>query len=898
MKLLGKVPALLLGVLLSMSSPAAWAVLCTQLFFPGPGGDGLNGNVAWGDFPLFDASSSPVLTAVNRVGASRINVGNSYWRGGISGNGWRLETQSTGTAWVYVDGNLTISNNSEVNRWGSPSNLIILVRGNLTIQNSNNIYVNAMIYATGTATIGNNPKIRGAISSGGSMSKGNNIIYDASAIPGTDFGTLCDNPDSLGQIDHFRFLHAASGLSCNPLDVVLQACANADCSRRYEGSINATLSPSTWEGGNQVYFNGGQASLRLRGVGQVTLGIAATPSANNSLRCSTADCRVYFADSGFVFDVPDLLAGKPHVNVALQAMRTEPGDPQRCVPGFGPATRTLQFWSEYVDPGTGSMPVHLNGAAISTAPSSLTLNFDNTATAYLAVRYDDAGRMRLQARYVGTGAESGLDMRGSDMFVSRPYGLHISTPADAGCTTATPAACGVLRMAGDSFPLSVRAVAWQADGEPLTEAALRDNPTTPNFRLNGIALNSTALAPTDGTAGAFYRHDASSGTRSLLSSYAHVSATTTLEVSQSEVGIFRIVAAPPLYLGQSIGGGESGLIGRFTPAWLGVTSQASLSHACGTFSYQGQPIPFAGGQPALRVTGYNRQGEVTRNYDRGAFWRLDEPPQRQPYSLIAAGRPNLAARLQSLGDARSLTIPDSGAADGSRSFDWRADAASARLADALSWQLPASPSSEDLPLTLDASGAYVALQVSSDRLVDLDGVCYRGSDGAAASCQDFVHAVGGTQVRLGRLRIESARGPEDQPLDLPYWLESWQTSVGGPGWGKNADDVCSTPAVLGDVLLAEFSGVPPLEEADFPVALRSLQPPSGTPLPSGLIRLPAPDKQGSVLVRLSGQGGVFPEWLKHDWVEGNGLETPSARATFGSQAVQRALIFRREIYRQ
>ena len=80
---------------------------------------------------------------------------------------------------------------------------------------------------------------------------------------------------------------------------------------------------------------------------------------------------------------------------------------------------------------------------------------------------------------------------------------------------------------------------------------------------------------------------------------------------------------------QTVGGGTSALIGRFTPAYLGVTSSASLAPACGAFSYQGQLIGFAGGQPQIAVTGFNRQGGVTRNYDRGAFWRL-APPQRQP----------------------------------------------------------------------------------------------------------------------------------------------------------------------------------------------------------------------------------------------------------------------------
>ncbi|MNZ60359.1 hypothetical protein D3C78_784270 [compost metagenome] len=764
---------------------------------------------------------------------------------------------------------------------------------------------------TGDVTIGNNPTIAGGISAVGTLKKGNNVAYDSSAIGATDFGALCENPAAVRQIDHFRLLHATAGLTCNPLDVTLQACAEADCSRLYEGSVSITLSPNSWEGGNSRAFSGGQTLLKLHGnaPGFLTLGVsAALPAANGALQCRTSatgsatDCRVNFADSGFVFDVPTLLAGKAQTGITLQAVRKDVSS-QLCVPAFDSATRTLQFWSDYVDPGTGSRPVQVNGGVVSAsaaAPTSLNLAFDSTATARLDVSYDDAGLMRLNARYDGTGAESGLVMLGSDQFVSKPYGLHISTPADTSCTASNPAGCSVLRMAGDSFPLNIRAVAWEVDGEALTEAALRDNPSTPNFRLNGIALNASLLAPTaadGGVAGTFYRHDASTGSRSVLSSYDHaLGATTSLDVSQDEVGIFRLSATPVAgsYFGEDVGGGASGLIGRFTPAYLGVTSTASLTPACGAFSYQGQTINFAGGQPGIVVTGYNRQGAVTNNYDRDPFWRL-APPERQAYSFSNAGKPGLVTRLQSLGDPQSLAVADSGAADGSRAFDWRAEGV--RLADALQWQLPSPPTAEDLPFVLSAAGEHVQLKVAAGELTDLDGICYRGSDGSAATCQDFSHAFGGTEVRLGRLRIDAASGPENQALDLPYWLESWQGPTSAPVFGATTGDTCSLGSPLGQVVLSDFTG--DLQASHFPTPPGTLETATGTPLPTGVISLPAPNHKGSALASLSGLNGATPAlpWLLFDW-DGNGTpEAPSALATFGVLSSQRALIFRREVYR-
>lgn len=732
-----------------------------------------------------------------------------------------------------------------------------------------------------------------------------------------DLQVCATRMDPVGQqIDHYEFVHAGNALTCNPLSVEVRACLNADCSLRHTDPVSVTLSPSGWEGGSSRTFSGGTLvdNLRVTTAQTVTLGVSNSSPPLKALSqtlCKvgaaplSTNCSVAFADSGFIFDVPTLLARKEQTGIALQAVRKDNAT-QRCVPAFGPATRTLQFWSDYVDPGTGSMAVQVNDTAVSgnaASPTNLSLTFDSQAKTQLKVRYDDAGLMQLNARFDGTGLESGLVMTGTDQFVSMPYGLHIFIPKqDSACSAATVDDCAALSVegqrvaAGDNFQLSIRAVAWQAD-EDRTAAALSDNPPTPNFELASIGLTGTLVAPTPaegGVAGSFYRHNAD-GSRTVLASYDHVrGASTDLTVSQGEVGIFQLTATPVAgsYHGQTVGGGTSALIGRFTPAYLGVTSSASLAPACGAFSYQGQLIGFAGGQPQIAVTGFNRQGAVTRNYDRGAFWRL-APPQRQPYSLIAAGRPNLAARLQSLGDAESLAIVDSGAADGRRAFDWRADGV--RPADALRWQLPSPPADEDLPLVLTAAGEHVRLRVEASELTDLDGTCY-GSGGA---CQDFEHAFGGTELRLGRLRLDAASGPQNQALDLPYWLESWQSQGGSSVWGETLGDTCSTPAALGQVVLSGFSGG--LQASDFPTPPGSLEaPPVATPTPSGVVRLPAPNKSGSVLATLSGLNGASPAlpWLWFDWNGDGTPEAASARATFGVQAVQRALIFRRELYRQ
>ncbi len=867
MRHLGHSFALLLAVLLATASPAAWAVVCSAVW---PiGGSGLNAYVPPLAIPDFNAST--VLTASN---PRTVPAGDSYWLGGNSSTNWNLIAPTTGTARVYVKGDLYIGNNSLINNGGSPRNLILVVVGNLTIDNSTNTIVKGLVYATGNVVIGNNPTIVGGVSAAGSLSRGNNISYDSGAVAGTDFGPLCENPDSVGQIDHFHFQpDASSALSCNPLGVTLKACADVGCTRLYEGSVNVTLSPSeNWMGGNQMTFYGGLVRLGLRGTGAVTLGIAAvTPKANNSaLTCSTNNCTVDFAAAGMHVQAPDLIAGKPDTLTVTAAAG--------CVATFANLSRPVQFWSTYLDPDAatqvGSSAVLLGGAAIAgsaASPTTLTLNFNASGQATTSLSYADAGQVQIEARYVGSSAtgDSGASMAGGDPFVSRPYGLHLAT--DASCSAASVADCTVLRTAGDSFPLRIRAVAWQADGEARSAAALADNPSTPNFRLSGIALASALVAPAGGDSGSL-----------SLTSYSHaLGSQTTLNPSQREVGIFRITATPPSggYFGYTVDGGESGLVGRFTPAWLGASASAQLDKACGAFSYQQQPIGFVGGQgPLLTVTGYNRQGGVTRNYDRGEFWRL-AAPQRQDYLSITgrAGR-DVAGRLQTSGSAQGTALASDLAGDGARQFRW-AD-------DRLLWTAAAQPQADDLPFGV-AGSAIARLRLAATQLTDADGVCH-----ASGGCSDFAFDFGGSEVRLGRLRFGNAFGSELQGLDVPFWLESWQALGGGlNGFRSESGDSCSAPW-LGSPALQAVAGS--LQPADI------IGPTVSAPLAGqGMVRLPAPGKEGSVGVGLGGLEGASPllPWLLYDWNGDGAREAARGLATFGIYRGSAPLIFRREIYR-
>ncbi|MCH2341299.1 MAG: hypothetical protein MK363_15570 [Pseudomonas sp.] len=691
------------------------------------------------------------------------------------------------------------------------------------------------------------------------------------------------------QIHHFDLRYSSPSLTCNPQEVTVTACLNADCSQVYSDAVTATLTAedAVWKGGNQLSFSGGtaKAMVQVTRPGDATIGVGgSTPPALSfgETTCSTGGCKLVGVESGFIVDVPTLIANRPQSNVWLRAVKADAKDPQKCVAGFGGGTKSIGFNATYDSPSTGGRAVIINGASIRTTPTDsateftpLALKFDAEATAPLTVSYSDAGRMNLNVRYAPTeGDERGLVMLAADQFVSKPYGIHIETdidkrPANKRCNGLTIDECPVFIAAGEPFPVRFRAVGWDgSDSEPRTAQALADNITTPNFELSAasgaVTLEHSLLAPAGGEPGAL-----------SVTTYNHAPGEmTTVEAqSISEVGIFQLTASLNQgvnYLGESIDGGGSNLIGRFIPARLGVVAAASLTPSCGAFSYQGQPIEFAPGlEPQVTVTGYNSAGSVTKNYDRGPFWRLGSPSREAYYSIV--GKTALDDRLITQGTPQ-LRVEGADDGDGLRAYRW--------TGEQLSYEPAAAPSLDDLPFV-----AAVGQTVTAAGLTDLDGACHSA---AGAGCESYSYEFAqspGSEVRLGRLSLGNAHGSELQGLELPVTIETWQP-VGTSTGFRPENDHCSDPASVKEPSLQAFTG--DLAHGDLTATVVVLD--GG----KGILGLSAPGegKQGTAKVTLPS----MPEWLKYNWT-GEGRESAAGLASFGIYSGSKPLIFRREVYR-
>lgn len=698
-----------------------------------------------------------------------------------------------------------------------------------------------------------------------------------------DLQVCASNINPVGQqIDHFELSYAANALTCNPQPVTIRACLNSSCSSLYTNPVSVTLKPANYwtatapatVSGSTITFSGGTAlaQLRVPTASSVTLEVQASlPSTrpNSQTLCSSAGCEIDYAASGLLLQVPNLLAAKP-TPASISAVRASDNALQ-CVPAFADVDRQVQFTATHVDPAGGSESVLVNGSSVGSSASSIDLHFDTNGTAPLLVRYDDAGLLNLSATYSGNAAngDEGLVLNGADQFVSKPYGLCLQTASTLSASTdCSDASCALFPggiRAGDSFPLTIRAVGWESDNEPLTAAQLcSGNITTANFRLADIDLSSTVVAPSNGDHGVV-----------TPASYNHaLGNATTSTHSVSEVGVFTLTATPPTagYLdGETVSGGSSGLVGRFIPAALGAAGSASLSPSCGSaFSYQGQPMAFASGhQPTLTITAFGRAGNVTKNYDRGDFWRLPEPGVGG-YSSVT-GIAALDARLASQG-AASVQVQGGDDGDGQRSYRWSDEQ--------MLYNPAVLPSSADYPFMAKLQQAFAAAA-----LTDQDGACH----GNGAACQgyayDFTDAPG-SQVRLGRLRIDNAHGSELQSLGLPLLLESWQSTAGG-SFQLEGLDTCTSAAVLDTPLLDQYSAG---------LAAGETTPSVSWPLDPKQRRLllsaPGSGNEGSVQVSFP----LAPNWLQYAW-DGSSRSAARGLATFGIYKGAAPLIFRRELYR-
>ncbi|MEZ9369618.1 DUF6701 domain-containing protein [Shewanella sp. 10N.286.51.B2] len=600
-------------------------------------------------------------------------------------------------------------------------------------------------------------------------------------IDNVEICALDSNPIGV-VIDHFEFTHTGAALTCNAEPMTLKACANADCSQTVPDFVTATLSPVSiatgggWIGGNVVSFSNGSTNLELRNnvAGPVTIDVTgSTPGAKpfSTTLCSiagntptAAQCTFNFADSGFIFTVPDKLANKPASGISVSAVKKDDAS-QACVPQFADVTKDVGFWSDYVSPSSvisgAQVAVTGNGAATDIGTSVgartlISLDFDANGEADISVNYPDAGQMQLNAQYDGTGEEDGLVMVGADSFVSFPVGLCVK-PVDANASCAAgDSSCNVYKKAGEEFDFTIQGMAWQSDND----GDFCDNLTTPNYIHSGMTLGSELVSPIPGEQGSL-----------SIDNYNHIAATNnvnSITQSISEVGVFEFtVKSPSTYEGSSfydIPLASSGNIGRFVPDRFAI-SGVSVLPSCTGFSYMDQPFSLA-----MNISAFNIGSEVTKNY-QGNFSKAtallvgedsdDGDDKRNRLSALPISASSWVAGVATVDSSYMANLSRLTAPNQDGPFD-----------------------SFDIGVIVDDNDGDFAFVANPDMNAATSGICGSNCDAKLLSTQRFRH---------GRIVMDNTYGAENDTLKMPIRAEYWN----GSDWATNVEDSCSvvTPAL-------------------------------------------------------------------------------------------------------
>lgn len=667
------------------------------------------------------------------------------------------------------------------------------------------------------------------------------------------------------RVDHFEIIHSGNALTCRPEEITIRACDDADCSVLFPDPVEVTLSPSGWVGGNTFTMNGtATRSLAITSPGTVTLGVPSSDPGTVAFSRTLCDdgsgglaadqCEITFFDSGFDITVPDHIADTD-VTATIAAVRKDDTS-QRCVPGFDNETKDVALWSSYVNPSSGTLSVFMDGGALPFAAGGTTaLSFDGNGVATVGIRYPDVGRVRLNARYEGSGDDAGLVMVGDGEFVARPDHFQLDIPGNPAATSVQDDNAFV--AAGADFEIGVASI--NASGN-----------VTPNFGretpAEDVDLESSLVAPSGGDnpalAGDFgaFGEDCAGATAA--------GGTACGQFRWPEVGIIRVnpTLASGSYLGTGdVTGNAVSHVGRFIPDRFSVTitEPGEVEPFCDlatAFAYTGQTFSWRSGtEPTLRVDALNADGVITRNYTLGNFQRLSPgsltrtPAAADETALDANGNPFPVTTT--LGGT-ALTIVDRG-------------------------QLQFRFASSD-QIVYDKTAQTRVAPFTPDYRIELTQLQDADSVSAPLLPTDLVPNLD-FELRYGRLQLENVYGPETTDLSMPFQVDYYTAA----GFVQNTADSC----------WAYNTGGVTLDQSDLSGGSTSVVAASDTLVAGAaavgsevILDAPGEGNQGDVRVTFP-----VPVWLSGDYNDDGVLEDPTGLATFGVYRGHDRIIYWREV---
>lgn len=643
--------------------------------------------------------------------------------------------------------------------------------------------------------------------------------------------------------------------------------------------FDANPATGVWVDGNSWLFSGAESSvvkyLQSTSPGTLSIGV------NDGMAVGSTS--VEFVDTALKFygaypptdpsPIPTTVAGAP-TPAYLWAIRTntDTGACEARTQGM----RQVGLSFECLDPGhcvadqnlmLAASPVTGIDRAAGLVYTPVDLLFDSNGVASIPFSYTDVGRIRVhgQLPLPAEDEQPAIELSGaSNPFVVRPYSLKVTSVTDAedNPNPGGGAAGGGFVAAGENFTAVV--AAYNMDGE-----------VTPNFGREASAQSvrlepvPELVYPAGGHAGElaaphnFRAHDVPGHFVNSSLSWNNVGSITVTPrlVGDSYLGAGDLVEFTP-----------SDPIGRFYPNDFSL-SHASLTPACGTFSYLGQDAIGVNYTLTARALG----GGTVSNYDDSLSYvgtavvgyvadnGTDGIDLGQRVNVAAA--PWVAGRRQVSDASAVFARQDSGAPDGPfRALRWGVTLQNERDGRDLSF------------FNMNAS---------------IPGDC-----NVAGNCTAV--ALGELDVRYGRLRLESAYGPEVRDLPVPLYTEYWD----GQHFLRALDDSCTSLARSA----FQYPDGTLDNDANRTVAVGAGQSTGGyTSLDSTGVQILA-GNAGQVF-SAPGQGNTgrfdiridlsaYP-WLRFDWNQSGNYDQafpPPASIGFGSYRGHDRVIYWREVF--
>ena len=838
-----------------------------------------------------------------------------------------LKLSEPGLVRIFVGGDMTISGGNIDSSDFSGNPFFWYIEGDFNGGQGSTL--NGYIYVKGDATVTNLTTINGGISAKElNMFNDTTVNYDAASLA-SGLGDSCVGDSAL---DSFSIsVGGGTGSTCFPTEITISALdSSSSVLTDYVGTIALTTSTSNGDWAKTATASDALGTLLGTGgadsgsanytfeaseadAGTITIELENTHAEaltitveDSSEGVSSTSSLLTFSENAFVVSSTDrlgddVIAGRSH-SFQIDMYRRDPST-GICSVASGYNATAIKTWlaRDPSDPG-GAAPTLTNTVSatislpdVEPGTNNLTLNF-SAGSATFSLGTTDVGRYALSFLDDSNGFSTSDITGSSNTLTARPFGFHIGvTDASAVANPAATTASGnVFTTAGANFNIGVTAVAWSSaadangdgipdghnDTNPTNNADLSANAALVSFgqeatAAESIVLQSSLYLPSPGTDPGLQNSTVGGNTLSSFSSGVATTSTAFFE----EVGIIEISAA--VQDGDYLATGTanttnsvslSGAVGRFVPANFTLANE-NIAATCG-FSYMDEPFNLS-----LNLTAVNASGVTTTNY-RDDFIKLDSSVGTLTLGVIDTAAPTLLSGIGRVNSALSRTV---------------------------SWNSGVASVTKPMSVTRDTSldGPYNVVDIGIN-LSDIDGITHSVDMDANNDTTDDHHQLGTTTIRYGRLRLDSAFGPETASLPVNFLLEFWNNTF----WQTTTDDTSCTAIDQTDIAYVTVNAMGAETSVTIDLS-KNVTVGGGTTTGSygnesgGNIAFSNGDALQSFSAPGAGNTGTFfidvditnYDWLKFDW-DGSGTDDdalPRAYYSFGTYRGHDRIIYWNEV---